>query len=388
MAGKKRSHGSRSVSRGRRSARSPSVVRGGSSTVPQKKKAKHSSKKRSKTRSVSRTVRQEEEGGQHNDLSSSYISITNGVVPKKYRGVVKSSIQHQFGFNYKQQASGLQWIYTVGSLITRGQMVNAGAATGTPDRDSWPGNPWEMNPYATNTGSSLLASIASPSLDRAYIHNITGEITMTGLENIPQEVTLYLVKHKISNNNRFEDEWASVLAAAPQFNQAASANPVGAGVATYGRPSLNTYDQKPFVHPVMRKEFKVLATRRHTIEPGATHKLRYRIAYNRMLSKEFFTDSAVAATTPSSVPVEFMKGWTMSWVAVMKGAPVFNSTASKMTIGPVDIGFTHTYRVNFSYPMEKRLYAFRTDAGFVNSSTLADDKIINDIDSLTNVAQL
>lgn len=383
-------HGSRSVSRGRKRSRTRSTHR--SKSVPgaprKKTKAESMSISRSRSRRSSRSmsrVRQEEEGGQHNDMSSSYVLVKNGKVPKKYRGVVKSSIQHQVGFQYKQSVTGSQFVYTIGSLVTRSQIVTPGTTTGTVTQDSWPGNPFEMNPYATNTGSNLLASIVSPSLDRCYLHNIAGEISMTGLETIAQEVTLYLVKHKISNNNKFEDEWASLLAASAQFNQPLAANPVGGGVATYGRPEISDYEQKPFGHPTMRKEFKVLAVRKHTLEPGSTHKLRYKIAYNRMLSKEYFTDSISTAT-----PTEYLKGWSMSWVAIMKGAPVWNDALGikKMTPGPVDVGFTHTYKVNFSYPMEKRLYAYRTDAGFVSASTLTDQKIIIDTDNITTVGQI
>lgn len=382
MKGKGRSrsgsHGSRSVSRGRKRHRTPSTTR--TRTHSATKKARYVSASRSSTRSTTRTQRQVEEGGQHADLSSAYIYYRNGRVPKKYKGVVKSCLQHQYGFQYKQAGTGAQWTATIGSLVTRSQMTAAGSASGVTTADSWPANPFELNPYATNTGSSLLSSIASPSLDRCYIHSINGEIDMTGLENIAQEVTLHLVKYRITSNNNFDTEWASTLAATAQFNQPAAAQPtIAPWTATYGRPNNATYGQTPFGHPVMRREFKLCAVKKYTLEPGSTVKMRYRIDYNRMLHKEYFTDSATSN--------EFMAGWSFQWVAIIKGAPVWESSASKMTPGPVDVGFMHTYKVKFSYPMEKRLYAYRTDAGFVQTSTLANDKIIIDTDTLTNVAQ-
>lgn len=328
---------------------------------------------------LSRSV---EEGGQHNDLSSTYIYYRNGRVPKKYKGVVKSCLQHQYGFQYKPAGAptGAQWTVTIGSLVTRSQIVNAGGTSGTTTADSWPANPFELNPYATNTGSTLLQSIVSPSLDRCYLHQINGEITMTGLENIAQEVTLHLVKYRITTNNNFDTEWNTVFSGTKQFNQPASAQPVAPStVATYGAPSVATYGQSPFGHPIMRREFKLCAVKKYTIEPGSTVKCKYRIDYNRMIHKEYFNDSATSN--------EFLNGWSFQWMAIIKGAPVWDSAESKMTPGPVDVGFMHTYKVKFSYPMEKRLYAYRTDAGFQTTSTAANEKIIIDTDTLTNIAQ-
>lgn len=87
------SHGSRSVSRGRKRARSTSRSR--SRSVPAAKGKKKARVSRSRSRTLSRT-KQEEESGQHGDLSKSFIKIVNGRVPKGYRGLVKGCIQHQY----------------------------------------------------------------------------------------------------------------------------------------------------------------------------------------------------------------------------------------------------------------------------------------------------
>lgn len=375
----------RSPSRGRKRSRSTSANRSASTPATvrhsrTKKKAKYVSKSRSRTRSRS-VARQVEEGGQHNDLSSTTIYYRNGRVPKKYRGVVKSCIQHQYGYQYTNTQTGIQNITTIGSLVTRSQIFNAGTTGAVVGADSWPGNPFEMNPYAANTGSALLQSITQPSQDKAYMHHINGEIDLTGLESVAQEVTLYLVKYKISSNSTLAGEWTSVLQTGPMYNQPASVNPISnvtPAASTYGYPTVLTYGQTPFGHPALRKEFKLLKTRKVTVEPGATVKVKYRIDYNRMLSKEYFNDAGAA---------EYLNGWTMQWMALIRAAPVFDSVTKKMTPGPVDVGFQHTYKIKFSYPMEKRLYAYRTDAGFVVQQTLANEKQVNDVDQVVSVTQ-
>lgn len=374
-----RKHGKR----GRSRSRTPSASRSRSPPkAPRKKRrSRFRVRKVAHRGSFPRLAQKAEETGQHNELNESYISVSNGVIPKRYKGVVKGALQHQYGSQYKQAASGQQFVYVIGNIMTLSQVTGSSQASGVTTRDSWPCNPFDLNPYQATTGGGLLTSLAVPSNDRMYFHSIKGEIDLTGLETITQEVTLYLVKYKITTNNDMPTMWNDVLdASSAGINQAAAVQGTVAAAATYGRPFNSTYGQAWTSHPTMRKAFKIMATRKVTLTPGSTHKFKYNVKYNRMIDREYFMESA--ATN------EYVKGFTMSWVMVMKGAPIWESTTAKMTPGPVDVGFQHTYTAKVSFPMEKRLYAYRTDAGFISASTLTNDKIIIDTDTVSNVNQI
>lgn len=383
MRGAKRTYGSRSRSRGRSSTRTPSRARA-SSTAKASKRPRlrtRSRSTRSATSTVTNTSRRSEEAGQHNELSSSYISVFNGKVPKRYKGIVKGALQHQFGSQYKQTATASQWIVTIGNLVTLSQMTTASGINGVASADSWPCNPYDLNPYQGTTAGALLSAQATPANDRCYFHSITGEIDLTGLENIAQQVDLYLVKYKITTNDTLPTIWSNVLdATSVGLGQPAAVQGTTAANAVYGRPVNSTYGQNWESHPTMRKSFKILAKRTCTLTTGSTHKFKYNVKYNRMMDKEYFLESAAGD--------EFIKGYTMSWVMRIKAAPVWQSDTSKMTPGPVDVGIMHTYTLKVSYPMEKRLYGYRTDAGFIQSTTVLNDKIFLDTDVASNVVQL
>lgn len=323
-----------------------------------------------------------EEEGQHNDLQTSYIKVKNGVVPKGYRGIVKSGIQHQFGTQYLSTQTGRQHWVIIGNLITRDQIIASAATSGQTTADSWPANPYTMNPYCTNTGSGTLGSILEPAIDKCYIHNIRGEIDLTNLENISQEITLYLVKYRLTTSTDPINIWGNYLTSTAQFNQVNAVQQTNIAGAIYGRPFTTTYGQVPTTCPGWRRSFQIIKRVHHVLMPGSTHKVKYDIAYNRFMDKQYFTDASSGES--------FVKGYTMCWMMCIKGAPVWDAPAvglKAMTPGPVDVGYCHTYKVSFSYPMAKRLYAFRTDAGFENTSTITDDKIINDVDAQANIVQ-
>lgn len=382
MRGRSKSpYGSRSRSRGRSVKRTPSTVRKGGA-----KKAKYRSRSLSKM-SVSRTrtatvpKRAQEASGQHNELSDSYISVWNGSVPKRYRGVVKGAIQHQYGNRFQSAFTSNQWIVTIGSIVTNPQMVFTSTSSGVASADSWPCNPYDLNPYQGTTLGNLLSGQIGPANDRCYFHTIKGEIDLTGLETIAQDIDLYLVKYKVTTNDDLPTVWNNVLdAASVGLGQPAAVQGGVAAAATYGRPDRIIYGQNWESHPTMRKSFKILAKRSCTLNPGSTHKFKYNIKYNRMMDKEYFAESTSNG--------QYMKGYSMQWVMRIKAAPVFETTTSKMTPGPVDVGFMHTYTVKVSFPMEKRIYAYRTDAGFISANTLTNDKIIVDTDTPTTVQQL
>lgn len=324
-------------------------------------------------------VRQEEEGGQHGDLSKSYIQINNGRVPKGYRGLVKGCIQHQYGAQEKNTLTGIQDSWMVMNLITQTQINTGAPLTGTVTKDSWPSGLFQLNPYATNTGSQLLTSIVQPSQDYAYIHQITGQITLTGLETVAQEVTLYFFKYKKSNTD-LQTEWNNVLSGISYGQTAVTQTVPSTGIATYGAQNRFSYGTEPFAHKAIKKMFKLLKKVKHIVEPGSTHTINYRINYNRMISKEMFTASAG----------DTVAGYTIGCMALCRSQPVYTlgSTTKAMTPGPTDIGWTNTYNVRVSFPQDKRLYAFRSDAGFVGETIAANLSKINDVDAAVTVTEL
>lgn len=267
-------------------------------------------------------------------------------------------------------------------MVTLPQLQSTYTAGGQPGADKWPCNLFELNPYATNTGSNLLSSVVSPSSDQAYLHNIKGEINITNMTNVSTEVNLYLIKWKHSQTNSpFTTLWNSVLTG-NAYGQATAtgATAVAAPVMTQGNPNFTTYGQNPWNHPAIRKSVRILRKRTKMLNGGSTEKFRFNIAYNRMFSKQ---ELATQYSTADK-----MAGYTMTWVVIAKSAPVFETVSNTSTPGPVDLGVAMNYNVSVSYPFEKRLYAYRTDSGFVASATSANQLIINDDDVQASVVAL
>lgn len=319
--------------------------------------------------------------GQHNDMSKTLVKIWNG--PQRLRSCkVSSCINKMFGTSVSR-VSGDQLIYDAFHLVTKSQLMNATPVSNTAvTKDSWAANPWDMNPFQGSTNGALLSANQAPALDKAYISHINGEFSLTNLENIPTEVTVYFYKYKITTNDDFTTCWNNALAT-NQYGQSVATPGITTTAPKPGAMSSGFwYGQKPFGHPSMRKMFKVLKRQNHKLEPGSTKKIIMKIEYNRYIYKDYFSHDSD----------EFMKGWTIGCCIIAKASPVKDTVSytgnGNMVPGPVEIGTTLMYNVYLKYPNSKRLYTYRTDAGFQNESTLANISTVNDQDTKVSVIQV
>lgn len=333
---------------------------------------------KTKTKRKSRIVRGGDKTGA-NELGSCYLRIVNGRVPRKYRAAARATLNHQYGFQYKQTVSGQQWVFQVFNLGTRSQFLNTSPATAAPGADSWPANPFDLDPRAPLTAGTITPAATSPALQQVYFHTISGEIDVMNLETITTECTLYFYKYKKTTAKDILTQWSDISAGDLNQSTTVTQYPPTTSNPTFGAPTSITYGTSPFGHPSIRKAFKIIKTKKFVLNGGSVQKVKFNIAYNRMLSEETLNET-------SSTLADYIGGWTIGAFIMARAAPVFSTQRSAITPGPVDLGVMFNYNCKFSFPAEKQTYVYRTDGGYVRETDTAQMQYINDEDAKGTVS--
>lgn len=341
-----------------------------------------------------------QESGQHNVINKDHIKIHLGDVCASHKHLIRHKIHHSYS-KVVSQWSGQQYIGVVTDMGTRNQLTTVTpsvAYTQLIKADTWPTNPFDINPNAVQSGDALTSSLSPYQFvqQRAYLHDIYGQMSFTNFMNVACDCILMAVTPKQSQDLDCYNDYFNIVAhtggnSAVGSSQVSGPTSVGVNPVTSNTWPKPGFDRptNPGLLPTQMKDWdekwKVLKTKHFTLAPGDTHKIQFDIAVNRMLYEEKVN------TSPN-----YIKKQTVSWLLVARGAPVkittngstADSDNSIVTYSNVDIGFLQDYFVTVSHSTKNNEQTRTLTDGFLYSAApIATDtgaKIINDTDTAVN----
>lgn len=333
---------------------------------------------------------------QHNDMTTKYVKISMGRKGKKVP--VETWYNHQQVGVLQAGGLGAQYygdLYTIGELGTQilqsGTTYSATVAGAT--NNAWTNNPFDMNPNQFNSGSALKAATntsAANVVDRAFWHSCSGESMFTNSTNTPVEFNVYWFTpkkaHGISNGATYPGSggpvstiWGNVEAdVALRASGASVARGIGAAATapTTGAENAGLVGASPFRFPQFRSLLKTLHTEKHVLMPGATKKIKFHIAMNKLLDRDMLK------VLQNTSQVNYIPGVTIHCFVIARGVPVYdNGTNKQVTVSAAELLHTMSYTNTYSYPVaEKRHFVNYYDANFGFDATTTNAALINDVD--------
>lgn len=362
--------------------------------------------KMSKSKSYTKIDKKKESAeadAQHNDLSNSHLSISIRKPKRFEKSNGTWTYYHQYTGLFGTSTSGLQMVADGVCLCSIEQLLGAKVANGVAQtsNQTWANNPFDMNPFQTNTGGNVFGSVLSPVPDYVHISTVDWEVNLTNFSTVAVEIDFNILICKKTCDNSPTQAWGLALQN-KALGQAIESPPTAlAGTAiVYGYPyvannAVNyaqskvsnanaTYGLSPYSEKEFNQVWKKLGRRVYTLPGGATKKVIMKIGYHKTISKGYLTSIQTSTALPS-----FIAGLSVVPLIIARAAPVLDTALSCVTHGIVDLGMTSNQKVNFMAPAAKatRLEVNRVAPNFVSESTVSAGvytnlKIINDIDTL------
>lgn len=315
-------------------------------------------------------------GEQHNAMNKRRIRI-NLHGKYKHKGFARSQISHQFG-GYFTGSSGQQGVDVAMNLLTKDQfLLSPGVGAALPSRDSWPSNPFDLNPNQVFTGGKYSTATVSPLVDSVIIHDIYGNFLLTNFTTSSMEVQVVPILYKVTTNEEVYTIWSGLNIDAAN-GQSGYSQATGTTNPTPGYPSRYVVGNRPWMHKSFRKQCKVLQKHTYTIEPGVTENIHFSVAVNKLYDKQYLLSMMSGDN--------FIGGHTISFLIIYKGSPVIATDAAvtylnKVTLSKTELGVMFDYKVSISYPQRQKVaWLERTDGGYLTTSTAL--KSINDQDAV------
>lgn len=231
----------------------------------------------------------------------------------------------------------------------------------------------QMNPFKTNTGSSVLVSSATAANDRFMLRNCAVKMLVTNFSVVAAEVDIYCLTPKILTNQDPVTAWDN-RDDAFGLAIAGGAGPGAGSVGTFGGNNTNI----PFVHPHdnsrFRVQWRICAVKSMRLEGNSTERCNFDLTWNKVIQKNKY------------VPQNFLyiPNVTYAFMAVWKGALVLDTTTATHapTIGSTSLGWVGVPRYVMS--------AVKDNAGRLDSQAmidnltapvLANQSLINEVDA-------
>lgn len=297
----------------------------------------------------------------------------------------KSKIKyyHSYCFNmFKTTKAGYDQWYNCGSLLNYTQLFNEtstapGVATSRvgfsdtkvslyglaePGYSAGTFGP----PVGAGGGTGEVSTVGAPFNSTVppsgafYIENVYGALNMTNYTQIQQEVTLYWVVLKrpiypgTNNNSGPLQDWSTTGQFYYKQTNVDSTGYTLAANPSYGAETMVVTDAPTYyMNPgsnwlyttYMKKNWKVLKSSTHVLQPGFNHKLDYDIKIHKYIDLEKAWQEWRAQNSDMSA----FPHLTVHLIARARPAPVFNSTKGQMMPGPADVrvwGY-HTFRLHY-----------------------------------------
>lgn len=251
----------------------------------------------------------------------------------------------------------------------------------------WRDGPFSLNPYQDVTGGAVITAATRPSPDRVFIETCSAETQITNFSDVAVEIMVYYAIPRRSTSASCSTQWQNVMTARA-LGQAASTQPTSAAATMVtGYPSVSTFGQKPEFEATLMSLWRILKKRRIILNAGATHKLNYKIYFNKILDKTYIDQQVAAGNVLipglSVVPFVIMKP---APVVVREGTDVIGSDVG-VTIGTAKIGWVYSHRYIFKALGASRLSYNRAEAQFLSESGTNYEKIVNIVDAIMTNAK-
>lgn len=246
----------------------------------------------------------------------------------------------------------------------------------------WRDGPFSLNPYQDVTGGAVITASARPNPDRVFIESCSAETQITNFSDVAVEIMVYYAMPRRSTSASCTTQWQNVMTARA-LGQSASTQPSSAaGTMVTGYPSVSTYGQKPEFESTLTRLWMILKKRRIILNAGATHKLNYKIHFNKILDKTYIDQQVASGNVLipgiSLVPFMIVKP---APVVIREGTDVVGSDVG-VTIGTAKIGWVYSHRYIFKAVGASRLSYNRAEAQFLSESGTNYEKIVNIVDTV------
>lgn len=304
----------------------------------------------------------------HLDFRKSHVNIWLSKRKKLYKPLGRWTYTQQ---NTKICTSGRgqQGVATVVGHLTIPQFLSNVARPTLPTGVQFTTNIFSLNPFQTNTGSSVLSSVAQPTEDKVHCHKVYTDFQMANGSSEPAQVVLYWLLALKDAASDPDTEWNNTLTdyALGQSASTQAAYDGGTRVTTGGTtgyPTYATYGETPTMCPSFRKQYKILKVKNYLLSSGSVEKVTYCVNVNRTFDK-------AALRRQNNLSSVAFPGATVYLMMIVRGSPVAvqssGGTTDTVTTGSCEILTTINHTYTFSSLGGSRLAYNRADADFVGS---------------------
>lgn len=321
------------------------------------------------------------------EAARSALSIRLAAPKKAFRGLGRWSYLIQNKGVIQNQEGKQDSLDTVYHAHNSSQLLVSSLGGSQPLLYQWSDNPFDMNPFQSNTGGGVLTSVIKPLEDKVYMHSCVADLQFVNASDVPTQLDVYWLTPRAVTADGPRTTWANAMASRA-LGQSAAVNPTTAiGAMTTGYPDILVYGQEPKYESTFNQMYRTLRKRSIVLQGGAAHKFHYSIGFNRILDKRWLQQlsNANGNLIPNLSVVVF---------AVSRPYPVAlqeTSVTKGFTPGIAEIGFISNCRYTFQAMGASRLDVNRAEPAFFNevpNGTTIVEKIISAVDSIIPNAQV
>lgn len=338
-------------------------------------------------------------GAQHNSFSGEFHTITLAPEKKLYKSLGKWQYRWSFpGDNSSSQVEGQETVVDINSFMSRNFFI---AATSTSRYQPYqlPENIFDLNPYQTNTGGTVLASQVAPASDFVHVHDIEATYVFTNASNLSTQCQLYFFQAKRDmpqyniSGTQYETTpvvawWAAVNSKTLNQTVQTLQSDTRVSTATAGYENITIlknnfnamqanfqYGESPLSERQFRAMYAKLACYNFVLDGGDNHRITMRFKINKTVSK------AQAA----QIAAGNLKG-TIFATLISRPSLVYVQTTTpsngvdEPTVGVTKVGWNVFCKMNLSSLGGSRLEYDRVFTGNIAGSAHNPEKIILDTD--------
>lgn len=309
-----------------------------------------------------------------NDLHSGANKSTVRIRVGKSKGSKLKTIgKWEYVINYTTlpiSSVGEQSLTPLCFVLTKSQLATTTGSTYTLSQSAQALQ--QMNPYLTNTGSTMWAAKATPATDKFIVKGIEVNMSISNLGTNAVEVEIYAFVCKKSTANPVSTEIDNGFVN-QNMNTTGSMWAVQTGATGFsGGETIKFPFAKPKDSRVLGQFYKTLHVKSILMSGGASELVNYHLDYNKLIKMDFINDSDA-----------YIANTTVQFYAIIRGQVGRGQATTAPTFTPAELGVISTVKY---YMCAVKDNASRLDVNYVTSQAPADisgTKIINYADVST-----